>query len=48
MYERPQEARDQHRIIPADVVGVLLLDQRVNQYLESSRGFSNELSIVCG
>jgi hypothetical protein len=48
MYDCPDEACYQYRIIPTDVAGVLLLDQRVDQHLEGGLGFGNEVIILRG
>ena len=47
MYNRPREARHLHWIVPADSPGGLLLDERIDQHLEGSLGFSNELIVFC-
>ena len=46
--EGPHEARHQHRVVSTDVAGVLLLGQRIDQHLEGSLGFDNEVIIFCG
>src|SRR6516162_7264496 len=42
MFDCPDEACHEYRIIPADVAGVLLLDQRIDQHLKGGLGVSNE------
>jgi len=40
--------RHQHRVVSTDVTGVLLLDERIDQHLEGSIGFGNEVIVFCG
>src|SRR6516162_4608381 len=48
MYDCPDEACHEYRIIPADVAGVLLLDQRIDQHLKGGLGVSNEVIVLGG
>jgi hypothetical protein len=48
MYDCPDQACYQYRIITADVAGVLLHDQRIDQHLEGGLGFDNEVIILRG
>ena len=48
MFDCPDEACHEYRIIPADVAGVLLLEQRIDQHLKGGLGVSNEVIVLGG
>src|SRR5215469_5939554 len=45
MEERPHKTAHEHRVVSTEIAGVLLLDQRIDQYLEGSLGLGHELVI---
>jgi hypothetical protein len=48
MYDCPNEARHLHWIVPANSAGILMFDERVDQHLEGSLGFGNEVIVFRG